>query len=98
MKAGGETLLSSLSRAGPQILHPQILRKSRNERDAADLAFLALAQHRLGQSEKARETLGRLRQVMKYQKWAGDPDAQAFLREAGLIELDQVFPADPFAP
>ena len=35
------------------------------EREPADLAFLALAQHRLGQSEKARTTLGRLREVMK---------------------------------
>ena len=30
-------------------------------KDPADLAFLALAQSRLGQSEKARATLGRLR-------------------------------------
>ena len=35
------------------------------EKEPADLAFLALAQHRLGQSEKARDTLARLREVMK---------------------------------
>jgi WD40 repeat protein/serine/threonine protein kinase len=67
------------------------------ERLPADLAFLALAQHGLGQSEKARDTLGRLREVMKSPEWARDPAAQAFLHEAETIELDWVFPADPFA-
>ena len=68
------------------------------EKEPADLAFLALAQNRLGQSEKARDTLGRLRELMKNPERAGDQEAQAFLREAETIELDQVFPADPFAP
>jgi WD40 repeat protein len=65
--------------------------------EAADLAILALAQHRLGQSDKARATLARLREVMQDPQRAGNPEAQAFLREAETIELDQVFPADPFA-
>jgi tetratricopeptide (TPR) repeat protein len=64
----------------------------------SDLAFLALAQHRLGQTEKARSTLGQLREVMKNPRLAGDQEAQAFLREAQTIELDQAFPVDPFAP
>jgi hypothetical protein len=68
------------------------------ENEPADLAFLALAQSRLDQSEKARSTLGRLRKVMKNPARAGDQEAQAFLCEAETIELDQVFPADPFAP
>ncbi len=68
------------------------------QKEPADLAFLALAQHRLGQSEKARDTLGRLRALMKNPASARDPESQAFLREAEMIELDQVFPADPFAP
>jgi hypothetical protein len=67
-------------------------------RERYDLAILALALHRLGQSEKARETLARLREVMKNREPAEDPVAQAFLREAEMIELDHVFPADPFAP
>ncbi|MGP0063316.1 MAG: hypothetical protein ACLQGP_06895 [Isosphaeraceae bacterium] len=67
-------------------------------REPSDLALLALAQHFLGQSEKARFTLGRLRKVLKNPQLAGDPEALAFLREAETIELDQVFPADPFAP
>jgi hypothetical protein len=51
----------------------------------------------LGQSEKARDTLGRLREAMKDPRLAGDAEAQAFLREAETIEFDQLFPADPFA-
>ena len=35
---------------------------------------------------------------MKNPQRARDPEAQAFLREAETIELDQAFPADPFAP
>jgi WD40 repeat protein len=63
-----------------------------------DLAFLALAQYRLGQTAQARGTLGRLREAMKNQKWAeDDEDAQSIAREAETIELDLVFPADPFA-
>jgi hypothetical protein len=62
------------------------------------MAFLALAQHRLGQIEKARSTLGRLRELMKNPRLAADQEAQAFLREAQTIELDGLFPADPFSP
>jgi hypothetical protein len=67
------------------------------EKEPSGLAFLALAQHRLGRSEMARETLAQLRKVMKGPRWAADSEAHAFLREAETIELDQVFPADPFA-
>jgi WD40 repeat protein len=67
------------------------------QQEPSDLAFLALAQHRLGLSQPARETLGRLRALMKGSP-SGDTESQAFLREADAIELDQVFPADPFAP
>jgi eukaryotic-like serine/threonine-protein kinase len=63
----------------------------------ADLAFLALTQQRLGQSDKARDTLARLRAVMKDPRRAENPAAEAFLREAETIELDGVFPADPIA-
>jgi WD domain, G-beta repeat len=62
------------------------------------LAYLAMAQSRLGLSDQARTTLGRLREVMKNPQWSGNPEAQGFLREAETIELDRVFPADPFAP
>jgi hypothetical protein len=66
------------------------------EEEPSDLVFLALAQQRLGQSQKARATLARLRDVMKDVDWAAEREAQAWLREADTIELDQVFPADPF--
>ncbi len=67
------------------------------QNEPADLAILALAQQRLGQSDKARATLDRLREVMKDPRRVGNAEAQAFLHEAETIELDQVFPADPFA-
>jgi hypothetical protein len=60
------------------------------------LAFLTMAQHRLGHRREAHDALGRLREVMKNPQWANS-QAQALLREAEAIELDQVFPADPFA-
>jgi hypothetical protein len=34
---------------------------------------------------------------MKNPMWARNQDAQAFLREANAIDLDLVFPGDPFA-
>ena len=34
---------------------------------------------------------------MKDPERAEDPEAQTLLREAETIELDRVFPADPFA-
>ena len=69
-----------------------------------DLAFLAMAQHRLGQAEKARDTLLRLRERTKER--ANDPRVNAFmhtaeanfLREAEAIEFDLSFPENPFAP
>jgi hypothetical protein len=45
----------------------------------ADLAFLAMAQHQLGDKEKAKETLSRLREVMKQELLAGYTDT---VREA----------------
>jgi WD40 repeat protein len=62
-----------------------------------DLAFLALAQHRLGQGKAARATLARLRELMKRPERVGNEEGQAFLREALVIEQDLAFPADPFA-
>jgi tetratricopeptide (TPR) repeat protein len=65
-----------------------------------DLAFLALAQYRLGQTENARATLRRLREAIKkpsmYSQMSPE-EAKAAVREAETIELDWVFPADPFA-
>jgi WD40 repeat protein/serine/threonine protein kinase/tetratricopeptide (TPR) repeat protein len=52
-----------------------------------DLAFLAMAQHRLGEDEKARAFLARLREVMKDPAWTRPGPHQLFSREAeALIE------------
>jgi Tol biopolymer transport system component len=47
----------------------------------ADLAFLAMTQHRLGRVKDAQDYLQRLRQRMKDPRWAKDIEAQDFLRE-----------------
>jgi Flp pilus assembly protein TadD len=64
----------------------------------ADLAFLALSQHRLGRTDQARATLGRLRELMKRPERGRSEQDQKFLREAEALQLDVTFPADPFAP
>jgi tetratricopeptide (TPR) repeat protein len=68
------------------------------QKEPSDLAFLTLAHHRLGQFGTARGTLARLREVMKDPRWVGNQEAVSFLREAETIELDRLFPANPFAP
>jgi WD40 repeat protein len=51
----------------------------------ADLAFLAMAQHHLGETEQARATLGRLRELIKTPRWAKHLPAQDRLREAEAV-------------
>jgi hypothetical protein len=59
----------------------------------AALAFLAMAQHQLGEGGPARAGLARLREVLKRPEWAADAEAGAFLREAA--ELIEGKPAPP---
>jgi hypothetical protein len=66
----------------------------------ADLAFLAMARQRLGQTAEARAMLDRLRDLMRQGDRVGsqgDLD-RAFLAEAEAVVLyDPMFPADPFS-
>jgi hypothetical protein len=64
----------------------------------ADLGFLALSRHRLGQTNQARADLVRLRELLKTPGLLYDAQDHAFLREAEMIELDLVFPSNPLAP
>jgi hypothetical protein len=48
----------------------------------ADLAFLAMTQHQLGQKNEAKAPLDRLREIMKQPRWAQNTEAVGFLREA----------------
>ena len=50
--------------------------------DPADLAFLAMAQFQLGQKEKARGSLDRLRTLMRQPTRVGREEAKSFLVEA----------------
>jgi WD40 repeat protein len=48
----------------------------------SDVAFRAMALHRLGRPDAARPLLGRLREMMKALHWAHNAEATAFHREA----------------
>jgi eukaryotic-like serine/threonine-protein kinase len=48
----------------------------------ADLAFLAMAQHRLGQNAEARKTLDQLHDAMSKKPWSDDDESEAFSDEA----------------
>jgi hypothetical protein len=50
-----------------------------------DLAFLAMAHHRLGHGAEARACLDRLREAMKTPRWRTDTEAVGFLREAETL-------------
>ena len=66
--------------------------------DPSDLAFQAMAQDRLGQTEASRATLKRLREVMTARQAAANSENQTFLHEAEAVILyDPIIPADPFA-
>ena len=50
-----------------------------------DVAFLAMAQFKVGEIDKARESLEALRRLMKQPRWLNHAESQGFLSEA--IEL-----------
>jgi WD40 repeat protein len=73
------------------------LRDHADHSSTVTLAFLAMVQQRLGQSDAARGTLNRLIEVIKESgAWATEKD-EGFLREAESVLFDAGFPADPFA-
>jgi WD40 repeat protein/serine/threonine protein kinase len=53
--------------------------------EAKYLAFLAMAQRRLGNTKEADLALGRLREIMKQPGWPADAEPQGFLREAAAL-------------
>jgi tetratricopeptide (TPR) repeat protein len=68
-------------------------------RGPADLAFLAMTQHRLHQVEAARATFQRLREVMKDPRIAANAENQGFLREVeSAIPNSPEQPKDVLAP
>jgi WD40 repeat protein len=50
-----------------------------------DLAFLAMAYHRLGESAEAEKARDRLRESMKKERWANDAEAQMLSKEAETV-------------
>jgi eukaryotic-like serine/threonine-protein kinase len=51
----------------------------------ADLAFLAMTQHHLGQKDEAKKTFDRLRELMTKSEWSKESEAQTFFREASSL-------------
>jgi hypothetical protein len=47
----------------------------------ADLAFIAMSQHWLGQASEARKALEQFRDVMRKKPWSDDPESKTFLAE-----------------
>jgi WD40 repeat protein len=64
----------------------------------ARLAFLALAQHRLGKRTEALAALRRLRMLVNQTRWGLVETAVIPVLEIGALEQDLVFPVDPIAP
>jgi WD40 repeat protein len=62
----------------------------------ADLAFIAMSQHRLGQFADARKTLEEVREVMKKKPWSDDAESKAFLAEA-IALIDRPIGPEPAA-
>jgi tetratricopeptide (TPR) repeat protein len=51
----------------------------------ADLAFLAMTHHQLGNSSRAAELLARARKIAKQNPWAKDKEVEQFLKEAEAL-------------
>jgi len=66
--------LNSLKRVDP-----------RDSGKPAFLAFLAMAQQRLGHKEQAQATIAGLRKIVQQPEWIKDEEAQGFLREAEIL-------------
>ena len=63
--------------------------------EPGDIAFLAMAYHRLAHADQARQLLDRLRQLLEQDRWKNDTDSLSFLREAeALIEGDGAKPKE----
>ncbi|MBI1322047.1 protein kinase [bacterium] len=63
-----------------------------------DLAFLAMAQWKLGRKTEAEATFARLTESMKRPRFAGDRIARQFFREASNLIRPMSLPDDPFQP
>jgi tetratricopeptide (TPR) repeat protein len=55
------------------------------DRQPADVAFLAMAHFKLGQKANAKPLLDELRTLMKKSNWAKNAEAQALLKEAEAL-------------
>jgi WD40 repeat protein/serine/threonine protein kinase len=79
-----DTLGAAQYRSGQYQKAAETLERMTRDKQAApeDLAFLAMAQHRLGKTKQALTNLQRLRELMKSPTRAANLDYQDFLKEA----------------
>jgi len=56
----------------------------------ARLAFVAMAEYRIGNNEKAHRALGQLRDAMKALPWSADAESKALLAEAVALIGDKI--------
>ncbi|MBI3466590.1 MAG: protein kinase [Planctomycetes bacterium] len=75
-------------------LSDQFNSKAFGQSHPADLAFLAMAHHRIGHAEEAQKLLDRLRKSLQDPRWKDDAEPQAFLREAEALILTRGSPDD----
>jgi WD domain, G-beta repeat len=63
-----------------------LTRGDQHDQDSpADLAFLVMAQHRLGHGDQARAALSRLRELVTQPDWTDDAEARDLLHEAEAL-------------
>jgi tetratricopeptide (TPR) repeat protein len=69
----------------------EIRTKSHLDSHPANLAFIAMALHKLGRTDEAKASLDRLRDLLKEEQYADDQQAKKFLLEAEQL----ITPAPP---
>jgi tetratricopeptide (TPR) repeat protein len=85
--------LEKYREAAETLLHSDQINAARFKGSVpADLAFLAMAYARLGQTDKAYDYFSRLRERMQQASWAKDQEAQGFLHEAETLLGQQARP------
>jgi hypothetical protein len=75
-----------LARPWPQALVTLWQAQPLRETVPANLAFLAMTHHQLGEKERAEATLFRLHILAEKPEWAKDQEFQNFVREAETLE------------
>jgi eukaryotic-like serine/threonine-protein kinase len=77
--------LASLAQQLPQAIVPLWYAQPLRQAITANLAFLAMTHHQLGQERLAQAALARVRNIAEKPEWVEDEKVQVFLREAEAL-------------